>query len=114
MHSGDIRQGCKWCCQVLFAGNAARTFPQGGIRPKHLPRLHQANSNKNWLDTSVGWTLPSIMHPSLPWLCILDAALVHAGAEFRTELRKAVPHIRLVFVSVGYTSGCLPLDVADL
>eukprot|EP00971_Amphidinium_carterae_P201488 3998057-Amphidinium_carterae.1 len=47
-----------------------------------------------------------------PWMCILDAALVHVGAEFRNELRKVVPHIFLAFVSAGYTSVCQPLDVA--
>eukprot|EP00971_Amphidinium_carterae_P216458 4296507-Amphidinium_carterae.1 len=51
-------------------------------------------------------------NPGHPWMCILDAAPVHVGAEFRNELRKAVPHIFLVFVSAGYTSVCQPLDVA--
>eukprot|EP00971_Amphidinium_carterae_P010279 203089-Amphidinium_carterae.1 len=50
--------------------------------------------------------------PEKAWLCILDAAPAHISVEFRCELQKAAKHIKLVFVSPGFTSLCQPLDVA--
>eukprot|EP00971_Amphidinium_carterae_P114878 2275311-Amphidinium_carterae.1 len=64
-------------------------------------------------DTSYSWRTWTLKCcPEKAWLCILDAALVHISVESRCELQKEAKHIKLVFVSPGFTSVCQPLDVA--
>eukprot|EP00971_Amphidinium_carterae_P314552 6252232-Amphidinium_carterae.1 len=104
-----------WYYQVLFASKTSRTLPQGAFASSicldftenHWQSAESLVRYIAWMDKDI-----NLEHPGRPWMCILDAAPVHVGAEFRSELRKAVSHIFLAFVSAGYTSVCQPLDVA--
>ena len=42
--------------------------------------------------------------PEQPWLCLLDAALVHVAAEFLLTIRREAPWTKLCFVNPGTTA----------
>eukprot|EP00971_Amphidinium_carterae_P247218 4909566-Amphidinium_carterae.1 len=97
----------RWFAQILFSGKSTQCLPHGTFDSG----LYLDYTENHWQSAQslVRYLIfmdPHINNgtPEKAWLCILDAAPVHISVEFRCELQKAAKHIKLVFVSPGFTS----------
>jgi hypothetical protein len=99
--------------QVLFAGLTDEVIPVGpqprGILVDHTHNHWQTVASLKaflvFMDASVNKE-----SPSMPWLCLLDAAPVHVAAEFLQSMRRELPWFKLCFVNPGTTALSQPLD----